>query len=87
LVWRGEDGTLVIPGHGRPSTEADVVEYRDMVTIIRDRVQDMRSRGMTLEQIKAANPTLGWRGWFGAESGPWTTDRFVEGIYRSLPAK
>ena len=87
LVWHEGEGTLIVPGHGRPCTEADVVEYRDMVTIIRDRVEDMKTRGLTLEQVKANNPTAGWRGWFGTDSGPWTTDKFVEGIYKSLPAK
>ena len=36
----------------------DVLNYRDMTTIIRDRIQDMIKKGMTLEQVKAAKPTL-----------------------------
>jgi glyoxylase-like metal-dependent hydrolase (beta-lactamase superfamily II) len=87
MPWLTEGGTQVVPGHGRPCEEAEVVEYRDMVTIIRDRIQDMRARGMTLAQIKAANPTVGWRRRFGSDSGPWTTDMFVEAVYRSLTAK
>ena len=82
-----EGGTFVIPGHGRLCDEADVVEFRDMVTIIRDRVQDMIKKGMTLDQIKKANPTQGYRKRYGADSGPWTTDMFVEVIYRELSAK
>ena len=87
MPWLSEGGTVVIPGHGRPSEEAEVVEYRDMVTVVRDRVQDMIARGMTLDQIRMANPTAGWRGRFGADSGPWTTNMFVEAVYRSLTAK
>ena len=83
LVWE-EGGTLVIPSRGRICDEADVVEYRDMITIIRDVVQDMIKKGMTLSQIKAGDPTKEYRPRFGAESGPWTTDMFVEAVYRSL---
>ena len=86
LVWQ-EGGTRVIPGHGWVSEQADVVEYRDMVTIIRDRVQDLIRKGMTLEQVKAANPAQGYRRQYGADFGPWTTDMFVEAIYKSLSAK
>jgi glyoxylase-like metal-dependent hydrolase (beta-lactamase superfamily II) len=86
LVWQ-EGGTRVIPGHGWVSEQADVVEYRDMVTIIRDRVQDLIKKGMTLEQVKAANPAQGYRSQYGSDSGPWTTDKFIEAIYRSLAPK
>ena len=82
-----EGGTYVIPGHGRLCDEADVLEYRDMVTIIRDRVQDLARKGSSLEQVKAARPTLDYDGRYGASSGPWTTDRFIEAVYRSLTAK
>lgn len=87
MPWLDEGGTAVIPGHGRACEEAEVVEYRDMVTVVRDRIEDMIARGLTLDQIKAANPTSGWRRRFGAESGPWTTNMFVEAVYRSLTAK
>ena len=74
----------MIPGHGRLADEADVVEYRDMVTIIRDRVQALIDKGMTLEQVKAAKPTADYDGRYGAASGPWTTDMFIEAVYRNL---
>jgi cyclase len=74
-------GTIVIPGHGRV---CDQVEYRDMVTIIRDRIRDLISAGMSLDQIKAANPARGYTGRYGSDSGRWTTSNFVEAIYRSL---
>ena len=77
-----EGGTYIIPGHGRVCDEADVVEYRDMVTIIRDRIQDMIKKGMTLEQIKAAKPTVDYDGRY--DTTFWTADRFVEAAYRSL---
>jgi len=77
-----EGGTYVIPGHGRICDEADVVEYRDMVTIIRDRVQDLIKKGLTLDQVKAAKPTRDYDPEYG---GP--NDTFLEAVYRSLTAK
>ena len=82
--FRTEGGTLVIPGHGRLSDSADVAYYRDMVTIIRDRVQAMIEKGMTLEQVKAAQPTADYEPRYGATTGPWTTDMFVEAVYATL---
>jgi cyclase len=82
-----EGGTLVIPGHGRLCDEADVVEYRDMVAIVRDRIRAMIKKGMTLEQVKAARPTFEYDPVYGAKTGAWTTDMFVEAAYRSLAAK
>jgi cyclase len=84
---KDEGGTMVIPGHGRLCDQADVVVYQEMVTIIRDRVQDMVSRGLTLEQVKAAKPTRDYDPLYGTNTGPWTTDMFVEAVYRSLSAK
>jgi len=84
-----EAGTYVIPGHGRLADEADVVEYRDMSTIIRDRFLDAIKKGMTLEPVKAARLLRDYEGRYGASSGFWTTDNFIEAVYRSLsqPAK
>jgi cyclase len=76
--------TLLVPGHGRVSDYGELVEYRDMVTVIKDIIQDMIARGMTLEQVKAGNPTAGYRRRYGSDSGPWTTDMFVEAIYNGL---
>jgi glyoxylase-like metal-dependent hydrolase (beta-lactamase superfamily II) len=76
--------TLLIPGHGRVSDYAELVEYRDMVTTIKDNIEVLIKKGMTLEQVKAANPTAGYRARWGKESGPWTTDMFVEAIYNGL---
>ena len=80
-------GTRVIPGHGRIANEADVVDYRDMVTIVRDRVQEMIKKGMTLDQIEAAKPTLDYDPRYGADSGPWTTAMFIEAVYQDLSKK
>jgi glyoxylase-like metal-dependent hydrolase (beta-lactamase superfamily II) len=79
-----EGGTFVVPGHGRICDEFDVLEYRDMVTIVRDRVQAMIAKKMTLEQVKAARPTLDYDARYGAETGAWTTNMFVEAVYKSL---
>lgn len=81
-----EGRTYLVPGHGRVSDHADLVEYRDMVTVIRDRIQSMVDKGLTLAQVKAANPTLGYRTRYGSDTGPWTTDMFVEAIYNGLRA-
>ena len=79
-----EAGTIVIPGHGRLCDQYNVIEYRDMVTIIRDRVRELIAAGRSLEQVKAANPAKGYTGRYGNSGGAWTTDRFVEAVYRSL---
>ncbi len=79
-------GTLIIPGHGRICDQLDVVEYRDMVTIIRDRVRDLMKQGLTLEQVKAAGPARGYTRRYGADTS-WTTNDFVEAVYRSLSKK
>jgi len=79
-----EGGTFVVPGHGRISDEFDVLEYRDMVTIVADRIRAMIKKGMTLEQVKAARPTLDYDARYGAGSGPWTTDMFVEAVFTSV---
>jgi cyclase len=82
-----EGGTLVIPGHGRIYDQADVVEYRDMIVILRDVIQDMKMRGMTLDQVKVANPTLPYEKQYGAKAGAWTSDQFVEAVYKTVPLK
>ena len=82
-----EGGTYVIPGHGRLTDEADIVEYRDMMTIIRDRVQNAITKGMTLEQVKAARPTMDYDGRWGSTTGPWTTDMFIEAVFRTVSKK
>jgi cyclase len=79
-----EGGTYVIPGHGRISDEHDVAMYRDMLVIIRDRIRSMVEKKMTLEQVKAARPTLDYDGRYGAETGAWTTAMFIEAVYREM---
>ena len=86
LPWR-EGRTFVIPARGRVSDQADLVEYRDMVTYVRNVIDDMIKSGSTLEQIKKADPTFPHRARYGADSGRWTTDMFVEAVYKSLTAK
>jgi cyclase len=82
---RSEGGTMIIPGRGRLCDMSDVGYYRDMVTIIRDRVQTMIDKGLTLEQVKAARPTLDYDPRYAAKTG-WTTDMFVEAVYRTVLA-
>jgi glyoxylase-like metal-dependent hydrolase (beta-lactamase superfamily II) len=79
-----EGGTYVIPGHGRICDDADVVEFRDMVVIVRDRVRDMIQKGMTLDQVKAARPTRDYDTEYVTSASFVTADRFVEAVYKSL---
>ncbi len=83
--YRAQGGTWVIPGRGRLSDTADVASYRNMLVMIRDRVRDLQSKGMTLAQVKAARPTLDFDGRYGSTSGAWTTEMFVDAVYRTLP--
>jgi cyclase len=79
-----EAGTIVIPGHGRLCDQFDVIEYRDMITIITDRIRGLVNAGRSLEQVKSAEPAKGYAGRYGDVGGDWTTDEFVEAVYRSL---
>jgi glyoxylase-like metal-dependent hydrolase (beta-lactamase superfamily II) len=79
-----EGGTYVIPGHGHVCDESEVLEYRDMVTIVKERIEDMAKRGMTMEQVKAAKPTLDYDLHYGADTGSWTTAMFIEAVYRDV---
>jgi len=80
-----EGGTMVIPGHGRLCDEQDVIEYRDMVTIVRDRIREYVKRGMTLEQVKAKKPTLDWDRRYG--DGFVKPDAFIDVVYKQLSAE
>jgi cyclase len=86
LLWY-PDRTFLVPGHGHVYDKLDLLEYRDAITIVRDRVQDLIDQGMTLAQVQAANPTLGYRSQYGTDSGPWTTEMFVAAVYNELAAK
>jgi hypothetical protein len=85
IVWEHmmEGGTMVVPGHGRLADVADVSYYRDMVTILRDRINAMKTKGMTLAQIKAAHPSKDYDPRFGTNP-KWTPDMFIEAIYETL---
>jgi len=83
-VYGQEGGTMVIPGHGRLSDMGDVINYREMVTIVRDRVQDMVKKNLTLDQVKAAKPTRDYDPLYNTPGAFVTGDAFVEAVYRSL---
>jgi glyoxylase-like metal-dependent hydrolase (beta-lactamase superfamily II) len=82
-----EGGTYVIPGHGRLCDEAEVVEYRDMVTIVRDRIADLIKKRQSLTQVKAARPSRDYDAEYGAQSGASSPDAFVEAVFNSLSKK
>jgi cyclase len=79
-----EGGTMIVPGRGRLGDEADVVEYRDMVVIVRDRIQDAIDRGLSLPQVQAERPTLGYDYEYGRTNDAWTGEDFVAAVYRDL---
>jgi cyclase len=85
--YRSQGGTWIIPSHGRLSDTADIASYRNMVVMIRDRVQDLMDKGMTLQQIQAARPSLDFDGRYGSTTGAWTTNMFIEAVYGSLKTK
>ena len=84
--YRAQGGTMVVSDRGRIYDEGDVAEYRDMLTILRDRVQDAIKKGLTLEQVKAARLARDYDGRYGAESGAASADGFMTTMYRSLSA-
>ena len=81
-----EGGTVVIPGHGRLSDETEVANYRDMLTIVRDRVAALIDDGMTLQQVQAARPTRDYDGIYDEPNG-WSAAMFVAAVYRDLEAR
>ena len=86
LIYTAGDGTYVIPAHGRVGDQWEVIDYRDMVVTIRDTVALMMTQDMNLEQIEAAHPARAYEPRYGSNTGPWTTNMFIEAIYRSLLA-
>jgi len=82
--FRTQGGTQIIPARGRVSDVGDVENYRVMLYIIRDRIKDLKQKGRTLEQVKAARPTIDYDGRYGATSGPWTTDMFINAVYETV---
>jgi glyoxylase-like metal-dependent hydrolase (beta-lactamase superfamily II) len=82
--YRSQGGTWIIPSHGRLADTADVASYRNMVTMIRDRVRSMVRAGMSLEEILAARPTMDFDGRYGATDGDWTTETFLEAVYLTI---
>ena len=84
FIYKGV-GTYVIPGHGRLCEQMDVVDYRDMVVVVRDVIADMIKQGMTLDQIKAASPAKPYETQYGTQAG--STNAFVEAVHKSLTAR
>jgi len=85
--YNQEGGTYVIPGHGRVGDQHDVLEYRDMLVIVSDRIRSRVEKGMTREQIKGTRPTLDYDARWGATTGPWTTDMFVDAVFAEMAGR
>ena len=86
-VDKQEGGTLIIPGHGRLCDQSDVVHYKNVMTIIRNRVQFYKNQGRTLEQVLGLKPSQDYDARWGSSSSGWTGQDFVAAIYRTLPAR
>jgi hypothetical protein len=82
-----QGGTMIIPGHGRLCDQSDVVHYKNVVTIIRNRVQYYKNQGKTLQQMLALKPSGDYDQRWGHDSGPWTTEQFIEAVYKTLPGR
>ncbi len=85
--FRSQGGTMIVPGHGRLCDIGDVANYRNMVAILRDRIHDLKNKGMTVDQVKAARPTMDYDGLYGSDTGPWTTSMFIDAVYNTLSRK
>ncbi|HMB72194.1 MAG TPA: MBL fold metallo-hydrolase, partial [Gammaproteobacteria bacterium] len=81
---RGQGGTIVVPGHGRLYDEADVAEYRDMLVIVTDRVQRAIDERVSLRELHRRQPALDYAGVYAATDSDWTTESFIESLYRDL---
>ena len=86
-VYGQDGGSTIIPGHGRVCDVGDLLNYREMATVIRDRVLNLKKKGQTLAQVKAAKPSLGWDPRYAPQGSFVTADAFVEAVYNTLDAK
>lgn len=77
-----DDETIVLPGHGVRTDKAGLVEYRDMLSVVADRIQAMIDDGKTLEEVQAAKPTAEWDEAWGQNF--MTPERFVRLVYGDL---
>jgi len=81
---QGKGGTALIPGHGRVTHQPELVAYRDMSVTLRDRIQGMINKGMTLERVKAAQPMKEYEPVYGGNRGVSSTDFVLEEMYKDL---
>ena len=86
LIYTAGDGTYVVPAHGRVGDQWEVIDYRDMVVTVRDTVAAMIKQHKSLQQIEAARPAEAYEPRYGSNTGAWTTNMFIEAIYKSLVA-
>ena len=70
--------TKIVPGHGVVSTREDVMEFRDMVIDVKARVTTLVERGLTYEQVAAADPTAPYNAKWG------DPERFLRAVYAEL---
>jgi len=80
--YMAQGGTMIVPGHGWVSDSGDVGYYRDMLMIVRDRIKSLIDKGLSLQQVKAARPTMDYDPEYGRQPG--ATAHFVEAVYASL---
>jgi glyoxylase-like metal-dependent hydrolase (beta-lactamase superfamily II) len=56
-IERTTDQTILVPGHGPVGNRAHLIEFRDMLVTVRDKIVALKSQGKSLEEIIAAKPT------------------------------
>jgi glyoxylase-like metal-dependent hydrolase (beta-lactamase superfamily II) len=84
LSASAKDGTQIVPGHGPLSDAAALLEYRDMLIILRDRIQSAINKGHAWMEVRNEGLTRDYDSRYGAATGPWATDKFMEAVFNSL---
>lgn len=77
-----DEETRIIPGHGSLAVKADLQSYRDMLVGVRKAVADLKSQGLTQQQVVAANPIAEYDEQFGG--GFINAERIIGFVYETL---
>ena len=78
LIGTAGPDTMIVPGHGVPSSRMDVMAFRDLIIDVKGQVEEMIASGMSYEQVAAANPTAAYNDRYG------DPERFLQAVYSEL---